>query len=82
MLWDDQYLYVLFDCTDGDVQATRTMRDSDVYRDDCVEIFASPEFEHPENYFNIEMNAVGTQLDHYRPAGTKTPTEWNPDGIQ
>lgn len=82
MLWDDQYLYVSFDCTDTDVQATRTMRDSDVYRDDCVEVFASPEFEHPENYFNLEMNAIATQLDNYRPKGTKPETPWNPDGIE
>ncbi|PAY16171.1 hypothetical protein CKO51_28140 [Rhodopirellula sp. SM50] len=82
LLWDDQFLYVSFHCTDSDVLATRTERDSDVYRDDCVEVFASPEIGHPENYFNLEMNALGTQLDNYRPEGKTPDDEWNPDGIR
>ena len=61
--------------------ATRKGRDSQVYRDDCVEVFASPELQHPENYFNIEMNALGQQLDQYRPNGEKL-NNWNPDGIK
>ncbi|MFK8114240.1 MAG: carbohydrate-binding family 9-like protein, partial [Rubripirellula sp.] len=83
MLWDDQYLYVSFRCEDKNIQATRVERDDAVYRDDCVEVFASPEFEHPERYFNLEMNALGTQLDEYRPHGSlDKPLGWNPDGIQ
>ena len=82
LLWDDQFLYVSFHCTDSDVLATRTERDSDVYRDDCVEVFASPELDHPQNYFNLEMNALGTQLDNYRPEGKNPDDEWNPAGIR
>lgn len=81
MLWDDKYLYVSFHCFDRDIQANRTTRDSDVYRDDCVEVFASPEMDHPENYFNLEMNALGTTLDNYRMHGVKPESDWNPDGI-
>ena len=82
MLWDQNYLYVTFACTDQDLQATRTERDSDVYRDDCVEVFASPEFSRPQNYFNLEMNVLGAQLDNYRPEGTNPDVPWNPDGIR
>ena len=83
MLWDDQNLYVLFQCEDKDVQASRTDRDDEVYRDDCVEVFASPEIDHPENYFNLEMNALGTQLDEYRPEEPfDKPIDWNPQGIK
>lgn len=81
MLWDDNYLYVSFYCHDKDVLATRTERDSDVYRDDCVEVFASPEFDHPENYFNLEINACGIALDNYRPGGKEPEQAWNPEGI-
>ena len=81
LLWDDSHLYVYFNCTDSDIRASRTGRDSKVYRDDCVEIFASPEFEKPEHYFNLEMNALGEQLDQYRPDG-KLINNWNPDGIR
>ena len=83
MLWDDQYLYVSFVCTDKDIQATRVERDDAVYLDDCVEVFASPEFEHPERYFNLEMNALATQLDEYRPDGDfDKPIGWDPEGIK
>jgi putative heme-binding domain-containing protein len=82
LLWDENYLYVSFKCWDRDVRATRELRDSDVYRDDCVEIFASPEIDHPTHYFNLEMNARGVQLDNYRPAGQEPANAWNPDGIQ
>ena len=83
LLWDDEYLYVSFHCTDSDIHATRRERDEAVYLDDCVEVFASPEFEHPERYFNLEMNALGAQLDGYRPTGDSDhPTEWDPEGIQ
>ena len=47
----------------------RRGQDSKVYRDDCVEIFASPDFGNPQNYFNLEMNALGEQLDQYHPKG-------------
>ena len=46
-----------------------------------MEVFASPEFAHPENYFNIEMNALGEQLDQYRPGGVMEK-DWNPKGIR
>ena len=82
ILWDDDYLYVSFYCDDKDVSASRTDRDSDVFRDDCVEVFASPEIEHPENYFNLEINARGAQLDEYRPGGQNLGRAWNPDGIK
>lgn len=82
LLWDDENLYISFYCLDRDVKATRTERDSDVYRDDCVEVFASPELSHPENYFNLEINARGTLLDNYRPDGKNPDQEWNPSGIR
>jgi hypothetical protein len=82
LLWDDKFLYVSFVCTDRNVLATRTDHDSDVYRDDCVEVFASPEVDHPERYFNIEMNALSTCLDEYRRTGEKPADSWTAKGIQ
>ncbi len=81
VLWNDDYLFVSFRCLDKNVLAARTTRDSDVYRDDCVEVFASPQLEHPENYFNLEINASGVQLDNYRPQGKEPKQPWNPEGI-
>ena len=81
LLWNDEYLFVAFHCLDTDIQATRTQRDSQVYRDDCVEVFASPFVSEPERYFNLEINALGTRLEQFRPDGEKRDTPWNPDGI-
>lgn len=82
MLWDDEYLYVSFVCRDSDVRASRTERDSQVYLDDCVEVFAAPDPLQPRQYFNLEINALGTRLDNYRPRGEKPQSAWNPDGIK
>ena len=81
LLWDENYLYASFRCTDTDIQATRTKRDSQVYRDDCVELFASPIVDDPTRYFNLEINALGTRLDKFRPHGVRLDNPWNPDGI-
>ncbi|MGI9471020.1 MAG: carbohydrate-binding family 9-like protein [Rubripirellula sp.] len=81
MLWDERYLYVSFHCDDSRVEATREERDSPVYRDDCVEVFASPVFDHPERYFNLEINALGTVLDNYRPDGNEPKTPWDAEGL-
>jgi putative heme-binding domain-containing protein len=81
LLWDEKYLYAAFTCTDTNIQATRTERDSPVYRDDCVELFASPFVNDPKRYFNLEINALGTRLDKFRPNGVRLEQPWNPDGI-
>ena len=83
LLWDDKYLYVAFHCTDTDIHATQTQRDSAVYRDDCVLLFASPFVDDPKRYFHLEINALGTHLDKYRPNGARPdiPWQWNPGGI-
>ncbi len=81
LLWDEKYLYAAFRCADTDIQASRTERDSPVYRDDCVELFASPFIDNPRRYFNLEINALGARLDKFRPDGVRLDQPWNPDGI-
>jgi hypothetical protein len=39
MLYDDQNIYVAFDCEDPDVWGSKTNRDDDIYNEDVVEIF-------------------------------------------
>ena len=38
VLWDDQYLYVGYDCEDADIVAHYLERDDPTYKDDAVEI--------------------------------------------
>ena len=83
-LWDDKNLYVSFICQDAHIAGTRTDHDSDVWEDDCVEVFTAPNPDLPMAYFNIEMNVRGTHLDGYHPSKNSTPfeTNWNAEGIQ
>ena len=84
MLWDDTHLYVSFRCQDAHVWGIHTDHDDPVYMDDCVEVFTSPNPDHPERYFNIEMNVRRAWLDRYHPEGPgkKPPTNWNAKGLR
>jgi hypothetical protein len=41
MIWDDQYLYIAFDCSDQDVYATYTNRDARLWEQDNYELFVT-----------------------------------------
>jgi len=65
LLWDDQYLYLSYDCVDQDITARYTQRDDPTYKDDCCEIFiaANPQ-QHPRSYIGLEMNARAVMYDY------------------
>ncbi|MEO1983239.1 MAG: carbohydrate-binding family 9-like protein [Fuerstiella sp.] len=83
MLWDDQFLYVSYKCSDAWISAVQTEHDSPVYQDDCVELFTAPSPERPQDYFNIEMNVNGAVLDqhHADGPGRVKGQNWNAEGI-
>jgi hypothetical protein len=83
LLWNDQFLYVLYNCEDAHVYGEQTERDSPVYQDDCVEVFTAPDPQQPNNYFNIEMNVRAAFLDQHHPGGpgTQAQPNWNATGI-
>src|SRR4051794_30106494 len=56
LLWDDDYLYVAYECQDSDIVALRTERDDPTYLDDAVEIFINPKPSQTSVYFGLEMN--------------------------
>ncbi|MFP6763121.1 MAG: carbohydrate-binding family 9-like protein, partial [Planctomycetaceae bacterium] len=84
MVWDDRFLYVSYECADAHISATQTERDSPVYEDDCVELFAAPNPLRPNDYFNIEMNVNRSILDQHHPRGpgNSQTQNWNAVGIQ
>ena len=84
MLWDDQFLYVAYECRDAYISAVHTERDSPVYKDDCVELFTAPNPQRPQDYFNIEMNVKRGILDQHHPngPGTSNDSNWNAVGIE
>lgn len=84
MLWDDNCLYVAFRCEDAHIWAKHKKRDSQVYKDDCVEVFTAPNPKRPSDYFNIEMNVTGAILDRHHPDGPGKPEtpNWNAKGVR
>jgi hypothetical protein len=64
LLWDDDYLYVGYDCEDADIVALRTERDDPTYMDDAVEFFVNPKPSQTGVYIGLEMNARGVLYDY------------------
>jgi hypothetical protein len=61
-LWyDDEALYLGWTCTDADIQATFTNRDSHFWEEEVVEFFVTPK---PlDHYFEIQWNPLGGVFD-------------------
>jgi dienelactone hydrolase len=81
MLWDDENLYVSWFCRDKHISASVTERHGPVSRDDCVEIFLSPNPDKVTNYYTFEINAIGTMLNRCRTDWWKGPPTWEPEGV-
>ena len=64
LLWDDDNLYVSYECEDSDITAHFTERDDPTYRDDAVEIFINPMPSQTGIYFGLEMNALAVLYDY------------------
>lgn len=62
LLWDDEYLYLCFQCLDENISATMKNRDDDLYKEDVVEVFIDADNDRL-TYIEIEINPLGTILD-------------------
>jgi len=64
LLWDDEALYLGYDCDDSDIVAHFDQRDDPTYRDDAVELFINP---NPKQnfYYGLEMNARAVLYDYF-----------------
>jgi len=82
MLWDNQNLYVAYYCHDKHISAYERRRHGPVSKDDCVEIFLSPNPHKVNNYYTFEINAIGTMLNRCRTDWWHGPPTWNPDGVR
>ncbi len=84
MLWDDTYLYFGVEMEETDLQASLTKHDSIIYRDNDFEVFIDPDGD-THNYFELEVNALGTTWDlslnrPYRDGG-KANNKWEIEGL-
>ncbi len=64
LLWDDDNLYVAYDCEDADIVAQYAEHDDPTYKDDAVEIFINPMPSQTGIYFGLEMNALAVLYDY------------------
>ena len=63
---DGSSIYLFYEVAEKEVRAVNTDINSSVWEDSCVEFFLSLEAD-PHNYYNFEINAIGTVLGAYGP---------------
>ncbi len=84
MTWDDRALYVLAELSETDLWAVLKKHDEIVFQDNDFEIFVDPDGDTRE-YYEIEVNALGTVFDLYLPetyrAGTTANHGWNANAM-
>ncbi|MGC9332482.1 MAG: carbohydrate-binding family 9-like protein [Bacteroidales bacterium] len=56
MLWDENNLYVFFECEDAYITAREKNRDGKPYLDDCAEIFLIPAPDSLNMHYGFEVN--------------------------
>lgn len=63
VLWDDTHLHIAFDCVDGEVYRTGTLRhDDDLYKEDVVEVFLDGVGD-GRQFVEMQVAPDGTNLD-------------------
>jgi len=62
LLWDDEYLYLAARLEESDIWATIKKRDEVIFQDNDFELFLDPDG-NGLNYYEIEVNALGTIWD-------------------
>lgn len=70
---DGKSIYLFYQVKEEEVRAVNTEINSPVWEDSCVEFFLSLEADSP-NYYNFEINAIGTVLGAYGP--NRSQREW------
>ncbi len=82
LLWDDEFLYVSYDCDDTDITAQFTQRDDPTYRDDAVEIFINPVPSQIAVYYGLEMNVRAVLYDYFAVNAKHFLKRFQFDGVQ
>lgn len=66
LVYDDEFIYLMFQVKDRYVKAVAASHQDDVYKDSCVEFFFTPGSDISKGYFNLEINCGGTMLFHFQ----------------
>lgn len=85
MLWDSQYLYIAANLEEPHLWATLLNHDDIIFRDHDFEVFIDPNNDENQ-YFEIEINALGTVMDLFMfktyKRGGPMDMSWNSDGMK
>lgn len=63
MAWNNEFLYVAFQCEDKTIYATKTNYNDEIYWEDVVEVFLDDNCD-LKTYIEVEVNPINTLL-HY-----------------
>ncbi len=63
ILWDDQKIYVFYECEDSSLMARETRHDGATHIDDCAEFFCVPVADSTYMHFGFEVNISKTAFD-------------------
>lgn len=87
LLWDDECLYVAFDCVDSDAWATIDRRDGELWEEEVVEVFIDDDSD-GRTYLEYEINPLNALVDLYvlnrtgERDGIQFMLDWNSTGIR
>jgi hypothetical protein len=62
LLYSPGFLFLRFDCREMEIAASRMEHQTEVWKDNCVEMFVSPSPDLSLGYFNFEFNCLGAML--------------------
>ena len=81
LLWDDDCLYLGYECADSDIVAHFEQRDDPTFKDDAVELFLNP---NPKlkTYVGMEMNARAVLYDYLYKFPTDHQKSYNLSGAR
>ncbi len=88
LLWDNQFLYVGFECEDPDIWSVYTQRDAYVWEGEAVEVYLDPPGR-GQNYKEIDLNPLGALIDlntpeakDGNPGDVEENARWNANGLR
>ena len=67
LLWDDEHLYIAFECDDPDVFGRAGPRDSELWEEEVVEVYLDPDGD-GRDYLELEVNPRNAVIDLKLPA--------------
>lgn len=84
LLWDNEYLYVAYECQDDDIWGTTTERDREIFKQEVVEVFVDAA-SCGTAYVEIEVSPLNAVLDLFilwRDDRRRGLWDWNSAALQ